>query len=1376
MRVVLRSPAGEMDLEVAVHDPASTVAHLAAALAADGAIPPALSIDGRPVPGSTALVAAGLHPGCEIALSTAASAPGARRGGDDDGGVTELLVVGGLAAGGRHPLARGGSMIGRDPTCDVVLPLRTTSSRHATVFVEAPDAVSLADAGSAAGTWIDGRRVTRGEVLAPGAVAALGACLVRIEAAPWCEPAVLGRPDRAGRRSLQRPPPPPAPEMPAPVVPPGGEPAPADAPRFGWAAALVPLVGGLVLARLVDPRMALFTLLGPAVLLGQWLEDKRRHRRRRADAGAARRNGLGDLASGLSWAAATETRRRCTLHPDPAALVLEIESLGSRLWSRRPGHPSFGAVSVGTGPALAWTPPTTRPADGPALTVLAASRLLPACPVPVELAPGSHVGIAGARVAALAVARWMVVQLAAHHGPADLRIAVVCQPDRAGDWAWTAFLPHVAPPAAGGRRLLAAGGAQAGELAQLLRGATDPGPLVIVVVDGDDLVDGHAPVASSFGSAATTLTIGPSRRSLPGRCTSVLELEGPDGWSRLTGGDEPGRVVLATGIEPSTAKRCARGLAQLADPEQGAGGVAPPRTARLLDLLDLDEPTVGDVLHRWAERRGPVVPIGCTGGPRGPGTVVLDLVGDGPHALIAGTTGAGKSELLRSLVAGLAASAPPDRLVMLLVDYKGGAAFAEAAGLPHVLDVVTDLGPDEAARALRSLEAEVRRREAVLAQLGLRDLAEHPAHGPDPPGGVCEPMPRLVVVVDELAALTAELPAFLDDLVQLAARGRSLGLHLVLATQRPGSVVSAAVRTNCTIRCCLRVPEEADAVDVVGSPAPARLDRRLAGRAFLRRGAGDLVEVQVALAGGRRPPARPPVSVHRAAFGPEPLEPDPPGDGDDGPSDLAALVEACRGAAARCGQGRPRPLWLPPLPASLPASQLPPSADGAVIGLLDDPGCQRRLPVTWRPRTGPLLAVGAGTGPAVALRAAARALASGLGPGGLHVYGAELGAQGLAPLAELPHVGALVRAGEHERLHRLVDRLAAELATRKAAVAEARSGGHDGGAPAPLILLLIDGVAGLRSAFDGASGLAALDLLERVVVDGPPLGLAVALAADRLAAVPGAWAAAASVRLAFRGGDPLDLLAIGARGVDRSAWPDGRCLDLGSGLVGQVATGGWPAAMTGPAGAPGPAPVGTLPRRVRLAEVLAGHPSRAEGGGLCLTLGLDGRDLRPATARLRLGQAFLVCGAPGSGRSTALGTLAASAEAAGCVVVDPDRLTAALDGRAGGLSGPPIVVVVDDADRVADGDGTLSQLAAGRIPGVHLVAGAPPEAVRAAFGHWSADLRRAGAGVVLQPRSDLDADVLGIPLLPRWPLALGAPGRGVLVTDGSPVPVQVAVP
>ena len=302
----------------------------------------------------------------------------------------------------------------------------------------------------------------------------------------------------------------------------------------------------------------------------------------------------------------------------------------------------------------------------------------------------------------------------------------------------------------------------------------------------------------------------------------------------------------------------------------------------------------------------------------GPGgrTVSVDLVADGPHALVAGTTGAGKSELLTTLVLALALTHPPDRLAILLVDFKGGTGLGPVAGLPHVLEHVTDLDASHARRVLASLRAELRRREAVLAAAGARDLLElDPADRSTPP--------RLLVVVDELRALIEDVPDASAALTRIAAQGRALGVHLVLATQRPAGAVGADLRANVALRIALRVTDQADSTDVLDAPDAARLDPATPGRAWVRRGTRPLEPVQVARAVAPAPPAAGRRASARAwsdvgtAWSPAPPA-GPPVD------------DAARGVAAgrRAGRDRAAPTrhrcpWLPGLPAVVRVADVP---------------------------------------------------------------------------------------------------------------------------------------------------------------------------------------------------------------------------------------------------------------------------------------------------------------------------------------------------------------------------------------------------------------------------------------------------------------------
>lgn len=312
------------------------------------------------------------------------------------------------------------------------------------------------------------------------------------------------------------------------------------------------------------------------------------------------------------------------------------------------------------------------------------------------------------------------------------------------------------------------------------------------------------------------------------------------------------------------------------------------------------------------------VPVGAAA----EGVVELDLVRDGPHALVAGTTGSGKSEALIAWVLALAARCPPSRLAVLLVDFKGGATFAPLAGLPHLAGVVTDLDARRARRAMTGLRAELRRRERVLAAAGVRSIDELA------PGELA----RLVVVVDEYAALVAEHPEVHDTVADLAARGRSLGLHLVLCTQRPSGVVRDAVLANVTLRLALRTTDAAESRAVIGTDAAARLPIEPRGRAIVQDGRATRV-VQLAIAA--------------------------PGDVD------RARTVARDARDGRPGSVPPGPVqpWSDPLPVRLARAELP-ALEGAGrslgFGLADRPDEQRHEPASWEPgRHGALLVLGA---------------------------------------------------------------------------------------------------------------------------------------------------------------------------------------------------------------------------------------------------------------------------------------------------------------------------------------------------------------------------------------------------------------------------------
>jgi S-DNA-T family DNA segregation ATPase FtsK/SpoIIIE len=278
----------------------------------------------------------------------------------------------------------------------------------------------------------------------------------------------------------------------------------------------------------------------------------------------------------------------------------------------------------------------------------------------------------------------------------------------------------------------------------------------------------------------------------------VVELDGEDGTLRLTDtrSGEVADDVTGDELALSLAETAAVALAPVVDVSAAQGRGRLPRQVSLVELLGLEDVSSSAVAARWRSfsgRRSALL------GAAAESPFEIDLVGDGPHALIGGTTGSGKSELLQTFVTSLAATVPPDRLNFLLVDYKGGAAFKECVALPHTVGFVTDLDAHLTNRARISLDAELKRREGVLRAAGAKDLPEMERRDPD------GAPPSLVIVIDEFATLSKEIPEFVDGVVDVAQRGRTLGLHLVLATQRPRGAITDNIRANTTLRMAMRM-------------------------------------------------------------------------------------------------------------------------------------------------------------------------------------------------------------------------------------------------------------------------------------------------------------------------------------------------------------------------------------------------------------------------------------------------------------------------------------------------------------------------------------------------------------------------------------------
>lgn len=1349
MRVVHRGIDGDRVVDLDIDDPSRTVADLLAALGCPRS--PAASaavIDGRAVASHLPLSDVALCHGSVIEhlpRSTADASPTTTP-------ASRMLAVSGGIRAGWAVAVDGPVRIGRDP--GVALPVDDPGLCPVHLEVRVDRAVDL---GSRNGTAVDGHPLVGVAPIAPGASIRAGTSRFSLRRPiadrPVAIDAALGA--RGGTIPFNRPPRrDPVTETPVPAVP-GPAPEPPEREPLSLAGIVLPVFAGAVVAVLFSPFFAIFAALGPVLTVGTWWERRRRARREHRRATVAHERAVGEFGAMLPTLREAEIRRRRSLHPDPAEVVRRAVDLSVRLWERRPDHAD--AYVVGIGAADRPFAPDVPDAGSAAAALVAALPPMPDVPVPVELRPGRVVGLLGHRPAGRAVARSLVMQMAVHHGPADLTVAIGA--DSVAGWRWASWLPHTADPATGrpGAGLIHTGDARAAEAVLDGLGARS----LLVVLDGDDPFQGRATVGRRLLAderTAVVVLVGDAHR-LPAGCDTVVAVDELGGLRIVDPrGVGRGEEALGWGIPLDVAETAARRLARLDDPELPIAGVGIPATVSLLTLLGIAAGTPDEVERRWRASAGSgelVVPVGADAD----GPVALDLVADGPHVLVGGTTGSGKSEFLRALVAGAAATADPDHLAMVLVDYKGGAAFDCCAALPHVVGLVTDLDAMLAARALRCLEAELRHREERLRAAGAEDLrAWRAAADPDD-----DPLPRLLVVVDEFASLAADLPEFLDALVGIAQRGRSLGVHLVLATQRPAGAVTEDIRANTACRIALRMTDRTDSVDVIDVPDAAAIPRDLPGRCIARFGPEEVIGFQSALVTGRST-ERPGISVRSRLRSVE----------SRGPTDLERLVDLARRAHRRRGGEPPRSPWPPPLPDRISRVEVGATSRWADHQwmLVDDPDHQQQVADGWGPADGHLVVVGApGSGLTTTLVTASLSVARG---GAHHIHAIDLASGALSVLDRLAAVGTVVAPADADRRVRLVRWLDDELSRRR-------------GAPAPTdppVLVVIDDFGGLARAHDPVRDPAIHERLHRVWADGPAVGITMAVSLRRAADLPADLAATAATVLFHRCADPGDGLRF-AVAQPLADLPAGRAVRAADGASLQVVVDGDDLAVAVESAAAAPPPPGDPFRAGILpSEIAVTHPDvgiELTPVRTTVTVAIADGDLRGHPLALHARQHVLVIGPARSGRTTTLAAIAHAAGDAAIVVGDgelarrtgsvpttPAALDSALQGRGAAL------VLVDDATDVVDDGGALARLIDRAPVGFHVVAAVRPDRLRAAYGHWVSELRASRTGFLLRP-DPVDGDLLGVSLPVRLTLA-GLPGRGIAVCDAVTEVVQVVCP
>ncbi|GAA3677679.1 type VII secretion protein EccC [Lentzea roselyniae] len=776
-------------------------------------------------------------------------------------------------------------------------------------------------------------------------------------------------------------------------------------------------------------------------------------------------------------------------HPDPAGLW--SVAMTNRLWERRAAHGDFAEVRIGLGPqrlTMTMTPLSTKPvSDLEPLSARALRRFINAYttvanqPTALFLRGFAQVRFSGDEDAVRGLVRSLLAQLVTFQSPEDLRIAVCASDDRVPQWDWVKWLPHAQHPSeqdgAGQVRLLADGvdgltellEAELSDRARFEAGAS-PGseePYVVVVLDGVE-----APVESRLAGAGyrnvVVLDVSGGLGATGGKGRLRLEVQLDQiHMLRTDRNGQESRTALCVPDQLSVAKAAA--LARVVAPYRLGGGTEVVETMvadfdlpRLLGIPDLD---TFDPKTLWRSGFGADrlrIPLGIAED----GTKVdLDIKesaqgGMGPHGLLIGATGSGKSELLRTLVLGLAMTHSSEILNFVLVDFKGGATFLGLDRLPHTSAVITNLA-DEAPLVTRmqdSLHGEMNRRQELLRAAGnYSSLLEYEKARLS--GTSLDPMPTLFVIVDEFSELLAANPDFAELFVMIGRLGRSLGVHLLLASQRIEDGRMHKLESHLSYRIGLRTFSAMESRSVIGVPDAYQLPSA-PGNGYLRSDVATLSRFKAAYVSGkhrrrtreqRQEEVRRqvvPFGVTRAPL-PSAAEPEPVRDTSVETSDSVLDVAVDK----LLGQGPPaHQVWLPPLTTPPSLDQLLPPLEpdpdlglcaaglaerGGLtvpVGVVDKPFEQMRdlLRVDLSGAGGHVgIAGGPQSGKSTMVRTLITALALTHTPAETQFYCLDFGGGTLAALEGLPHVGGVAGRMQAERIARTIAEVQGVLSQRE---------------------------------------------------------------------------------------------------------------------------------------------------------------------------------------------------------------------------------------------------------------------------------------------------------------------------------------------------------
>ena len=704
-------------------------------------------------------------------------------------------------------------------------------------------------------------------------------------------------------------------------------------------------------------------------------------------------------------------------------------------------------------------------------------KKIPDMPIPANLSHGP-VGYIGPRNLVLEQLQLLVMQLATFHSYHDVQFITILPEEEKEQWSWMRWLPHAKLQELNVRGFVYNQRTRdqvlnsLNQILKLRRSQKEEAshkestlfhPHYVVLVTDEKLILDHI-IMEFFTEDPTELGcslifVEDVMSSLSENIQTVINIK-----DRNTG-----QLVMEEGVLKETdfrldhfpadydKERIARTLAPLNHLQNLKSSI--PDSVTFMEMYGAETFEDLQVSSRWkknAPYKSLAVPIGLRGQDD---LVQLNLheKAHGPHGLIAGTTGSGKSETIQSYILSLAVNFHPHDVAFLLIDYKGGGMANLFKNLPHLLGTITNLDGAQSMRALASINAEIHRRERLFGQYGVNHINQYQKKFKL--GEATEPLPHLFLISDEFAELKVNQPDFIKELVSIARVGRSLGVHLILATQKPSGVVDDQIWSNSRFKLALKVADRGDSMEMLRTADAAEITQT--GRAYLQVGNSELYELfQTSWSGADYQPEKDQLGIEDHTIylinelgQYEVLNQDLSGldmaeEIKEVPTELDVIVQEINHLHQQEGIAAVAQPWLPPLKERITLDELDKvvpieawqkrTAPSVLIGVADIPQAQKQEAVAIDlSKDGNILLYGSpGTGKTTFLQTAAMDLARKQSPENLTMYLLDFGTNGLAPLTQLPHVADSLLLDQTEKIQKFIRIINRELDRRKKLLSE----------------------------------------------------------------------------------------------------------------------------------------------------------------------------------------------------------------------------------------------------------------------------------------------------------------------------------------------------